>query len=86
MRVAADGGGAAREHDDCMHPYLDRPHPLCTIELIAGVEATRCPAESCAFWERGCVLERVESELAANPDVARLLVDLRRELESRRAA
>ena len=65
-----------------MHANHDHHHPLCTIELIAGSEATRCPAERCAFWDRGCVLARVESELEARPDVARLLLDVRRALES----
>jgi hypothetical protein len=65
-----------------MHSHLDGHHPLCTIELIAAAEATRCPGERCAFWDRGCIFERSEGELDANPDVARLLVDLRRVLES----
>ena len=65
-----------------MQPPLDGHRPLCTIELIAGEEATRCPAERCVFWERGCIFERIEGELEAKPDVARLLVDLRRVLES----
>jgi len=55
--------------------------PLCTIELIAEGHAGRCPGEECAFWQRGCVLSRVEMELEGRPDVAALLVELRRELE-----
>ena len=58
---------------------------LCTIELIAEGHAERCPGEECAFWERGCALERVESEFDSRPEVARLLLDLRRELELGRA-
>ena len=58
--------------------------PLCTIELIAEGHAERCPGEECAFWERGCVLTRVETQLADRPEVARVLVDLRRELEAGR--
>jgi len=65
-----------------MHADHDHHHPLCTIELIAGNEATRCPTERCVFWERGCILTRVESELEERPDVARLLLDVRRALES----
>jgi len=65
-----------------------KPHhehrPLCTIELIAEGHATRCPGEDCAFWDRGCVLSRVESELGGRPDVAHLLLELRRELEAGR--
>jgi hypothetical protein len=58
--------------------------PLCTIELIAEGHAERCRGEECAFWERGCVLARVETQLADRPEVARVLVDLRRELEAGR--
>jgi hypothetical protein len=57
---------------------------LCTIELIAEGHAERCPGEECAFWEHGCALTRIEYALEGRPDVARLLVDLRRELEAGR--
>jgi len=57
---------------------------LCTIELIAKGHAERCPGESCPFWERGCALTRIEYELEGRPDVAKLLADLRRELEAGR--
>ena len=57
---------------------------LCTIELIADGHASRCPGEGCAFWDHGCALTRVEYELDGRPDVAQLLVDLRRELEAGR--
>ena len=57
-------------------------HPLCTIELISGAEVSRCPGEQCVFWDRGCVLTRVEPELEAHPEVARLLLDLRGTLEA----
>ena len=59
----------------------DEHRQFCTIELIAAGHAERCPGEECAFWNRGCSLARVESELNGRPEVARLLVDLRRELE-----
>lgn len=61
---------------------VDEHRQLCTIELIAEGHAERCPGEACAFWDRGCALERVESELAGRPEVAELLLDLRRELEA----
>jgi hypothetical protein len=61
------------------------PHrPLCTIELIAEGHADRCPGADCAFWADGCVLERIETDLQDNPDVAQLLLDLRRALEEGR--
>jgi hypothetical protein len=63
----------------------DGHRPLCTIELIAEGHADRCPGDECAFWDRGCVLARVESELGGRPEVAQLLLDLRRELEAGRA-
>jgi hypothetical protein len=56
--------------------------PLCTIELIAEGHAERCPGADCAFWDRGCVLTRVEAELDGRPEVASLLLDIRRELEA----
>lgn len=59
------------------------PHrQLCTIELIAEGHALRCPGEACAFWDRGCVLSRVEADLDGRSEVAQLLLDLRRELEA----
>jgi hypothetical protein len=58
--------------------------PLCTIELIAEGHAKRCPGEDCAFWERGCVLTKVEAELDARPEVAQLLLELRRQLDAGR--
>ena len=58
--------------------------PLCTIELIAEGHADRCPGKECAFWEQGCVLSRIESDLDGRPEVAELLLDLRRELDAGR--
>jgi len=62
----------------------DEHRQLCTIELIAQGHADRCPGEKCAFWDRGCALARIESELDGRPEVAQLLLDLRRELEAGR--
>jgi hypothetical protein len=59
-------------------------HPLCTIEFMAEGHAARCPGEECAFWDRGCALTRIEADLEGRPEVARLLLDLRRELEAGR--
>jgi hypothetical protein len=68
-----------------MKPNQPAEHrPLCTIELVAEGHAERCTGEDCAFWERGCVLARVESELEAFPEAATLLLGLRRELEAGR--
>lgn len=58
------------------------PRGICTIELIAEGHADRCPGETCAFWQDGCVLEAVEEELQRSPQVAELLLALRREVES----
>ena len=58
--------------------------PLCTIELIAEGHADRCPGEECAFWEHGCALSRIESDLDSRPEVAALLLELRRELDAGR--
>jgi hypothetical protein len=67
-----------------MKPAQRDHRPLCTIELIAEGHAERCPGEECAFWERGCALARIEAELDGRPEVAQLLLDLRRELEAGR--
>ncbi len=67
-----------------MKPRVEH-RQLCTIELIAEGHAERCPGEHCAFWDRGCVLVRIEAELDGRPDVAQILLDLRRELEAGRA-
>ena len=63
-------------HEDAEH------HELCTIALIAEGHSERCPGEDCAFWQRGCALARVETQLDGRPEVAQLLLDLRREIES----
>jgi hypothetical protein len=68
-----DAAAVRREH-----------RPLCTIELIAEGHAERCTGEACPFWERGCALTRVEAQLDGRPEVAELLLDLRRELEAGR--
>jgi hypothetical protein len=62
----------------------DEHRPLCTIELVAEGHAERCLGEECAFWERGCALARIESELDGRPEVAEFLLQLRRELEAGR--
>lgn len=59
-------------------------HQLCTLELVAEGHAGRCPGEECAFWEHGCALARMEGELDGRPEVAQLLLDLRREIEEGR--
>jgi hypothetical protein len=66
-----------------MKPRLEH-RDLCTIELIAQGHAQRCPGDECPFWDRGCALARIETELDGRPEVAQLLLDLRRELESGR--
>lgn len=66
-----------------MHP-AEEHHQLCTIEMIAEGHGERCPGEGCAFWEHGCALQRIETQLDGRPDVAQVLLDLRREIESGR--
>jgi hypothetical protein len=62
----------------------DEHRQLCTLELVAEGHAERCPGRECAFWEQGCALTRVEHELDHRPEVAQLLLDLRRELAAGR--
>jgi hypothetical protein len=64
---------------------------LCSLSVAAGNDA-ECPRGWCAFWERGgavvepgCAIERMGVDLH-DPQLARYLLDLRRELESARDA
>ena len=81
ISTSADGGDSQCCH---LRPMkTDTEHrPLCTLELVAEGHAERCPGEECPFWECGCALTRVEHELDGRPDVAEVLLQLRRELES----
>lgn len=77
--------GATAWQDRGMHDSGDVEHrPLCTLELIAAGHAARCPGKACAFWDRGCLLARIETDLDGRPEVAQLLLDLRGELEAGR--
>ena len=62
---------------------MNRP---CTLEL-AGGRLDPCKGESCALWlsephENRCVLDGVERELLARPEVAHYLLEIRRDLET----
>jgi hypothetical protein len=64
---------------------------LCSLSVVAGGDE-ECPHGWCAFWERGgavvepgCGIERLGIRVD-DPDLARYLLDLRRELESVRDA
>ena len=64
---------------------------LCTLSVAVGSEE-ECPHGWCAFWERGgavvepgCAIERLGID-RRDPELARYLLDLRRELESARDA
>ena len=66
-----------------MKPRPARGHKqLCTIELVAEGHADRCPGEPCPFWDHECALSRVEHELDYRPEIAGVLLELRRELEA----
>ena len=68
-----------------MHESVEKHRPLCAIELIAHGHAERCPGEECSFWEHGCVLARIETELEHRQEVAGLLLELRGKLERGRS-
>lgn len=85
IRTGADCDGERRWHGRGVKPVsADEHRQLCTIELVAEGHAERCPGEECLFWDRGCALSRIEHELDHRPAVARVLLDLRRELEAGR--
>jgi hypothetical protein len=83
MRLAPDSRPLAARDDRCME-RADEHRQLCTIELIAEGHAQRCPGDDCPFWQRGCLLTRVEDELDGRPEVTALLLELRRELDAGR--
>jgi hypothetical protein len=63
---------------------------LCSLSVVAGNDEL-CPHGWCAFWEHGgavvdpgCAIERLVR--IDDPQLARYLLDLRRELESVRDA
>ncbi len=60
----------------------DEHTPLCTLSLVAHRHSERCPGETCPLWDDGCILTRVEAELDGRPELAALLLSLRRRLEA----
>jgi hypothetical protein len=64
---------------------------LCSLSVVAGGDEV-CSHGWCAFWERGgavvepgCAIERLGVRID-EPQLARYMLDLRRELESVRDA
>lgn len=60
---------------------------LCSLSVVVGNDE-ECPRGWCAFWEHGgavveagCAIERLGVQID-DPQLARHLLDLRRELES----
>jgi hypothetical protein len=60
---------------------------LCSLSVVVGNDE-ECPRGWCAFWEHGgavveagCAIERLGVQID-DPQLARYLLDLRRELES----
>jgi hypothetical protein len=65
-----------------MADETDRP---CTIVLAAEGRGEACTEDRCAYWDKGCILAAADSELMTHPEVAQLLLQLRRRLEQARA-
>jgi hypothetical protein len=59
-------------------------HRPCTIVCAAEGRTEPCAQGSCAFWEQGCILAAVDGELESQPEVAELLLQLRRHMERAR--
>ena len=60
----------------------------CALHAAAG-RVEFCPGDACVFWEPGgavveggCVLERLDLDFLRRPDLADLLLDVRRRLEA----
>ena len=68
------------------HPFMAEtgPERPCTIVLAAEGRREPCTKDRCAYWERGCILAAADSELLTHPQVAQLLLHLRRRLEQSR--
>ncbi|MEX2210988.1 MAG: hypothetical protein WD689_04415 [Gaiellaceae bacterium] len=59
---------------------------LCMLQYGAG-RVEECPGSRCPFWlSHGCVLAGGEAEIAARPQLADHLLELRLELDRARAA
>jgi hypothetical protein len=54
---------------------------ICTIVLATDGRPEPCSGERCAYWEQGCVFDGVGPDLVAYPEVAALVLRVRRELE-----
>ena len=55
--------------------------PECLLQRgLDGYE--RCPGDACPFWADGrCRLGDLRADIATNPELARLLLDLRAQLQ-----
>jgi len=87
FRVGPDAGALRRAH---ARAVLDVETPLCKLQYAVG-RVEECPQGACPFWEPGgaalpgrCALERVD--LTSRPEVAHLLLGLRKRLELGEAA
>ena len=63
----------------------------CSLRAAVG-ERELCPGSACAFWEgggsiieAGCAIERLGVPVDHQPELARLLLDLRQMLEAARS-
>jgi hypothetical protein len=52
----------------------------CTLRLAARGQTEMCSHERCAFWDAGCLVERLGVDLAT-PDLASYLLEERERLE-----
>jgi hypothetical protein len=55
----------------------------CKLHLAAQDHAEACTHERCAFWDSGCLIERLGVDLAT-PDLASYLLEARERLERER--
>jgi hypothetical protein len=53
---------------------------LCALQYHADrIEA--CPEADCPFWDDGCLIERLDLDLEARPELAHALLQVRRRVE-----
>jgi len=55
----------------------------CTLRLAADDRVEQCTGERCAFWDDGCLIERLGPDVRRG-DLAAYLLELRERLEQAR--
>ncbi len=53
-----------------------------SCHLLSAVDLEEpCPGQQCPFWDEGCLLMGLRSDMSVNPALVRFLLGLREDLE-----